>query len=93
MKALCALLVALLATQTLADQSVLRAPVQTHLFPSEIKARTEHASYQLWRIHNPALLNAEEELLLRAAGVQDMIRYISQMADVSCSFFPKARSC
>lgn len=90
MKALQGLsLLALLATQTLArpEQSVLRvdhASVETpRFFPSEIKARTEHAAYELWRIHYPSSINTEEEALFRAAGVEDMTGYISQMADVS----------
>lgn len=90
MKALHSLsLLALLATKALAtpDQSILRvdhASVPTpYLFPSEIKARTEHAAYELWRIHHPSSLDTQEELLLSAAGVEDMTRYISQMADVS----------
>ncbi|KAJ9109556.1 hypothetical protein QFC20_003302 [Naganishia adeliensis] len=89
MKALQGLsLLALLATQTLArsEQSVLRvdhASVETpRFFPSEIKARTEHAAYELWRIHHPSSINTEEEALFRAAGVEDMTRYISQMADL-----------
>lgn len=82
------LLLSLLATQTLAHQQSrfsAHPPVVPHLFPSEIIARTEHAAYQLWRIHHPALLDEQERRLLDAAGVRDMTGYISQMADVSPS--------
>ena len=54
-----------------------------YLFPSEIRAREEHAGYQLWRISLRAEEDAEEdERFMEALDVDDMASYISRMIKV-----------
>lgn len=54
-----------------------------YLFPSEIKAREEHAEYQLWRISLQYEEEEDDERFMEALQVDDMNSYISRMTEAS----------